>query len=381
MRRRCRHAAPACGCGRRRGRARRRAARPRCGAGARRRSAASRRRWTARRGRRRCGAARARTSSRSAAAACCEARRGPRLRRVSTWTWRPVSGSTSQRSPAGTSCCSRGSTISTAITPWRARRACSGVSQSRSPRKSETITTRPRWRPSAAALSSAAPSEVAPAPRRSASRRSSASSASRPIRPWRGRMMRGSPPPKASTPSRLPRRVATWPDGQRDALGDVGLAAVGGAEGHRGAHVEHEPGGQRALAHVHAHVGLLQARGRVPVDVADVVAREVRADHRQLGALAGLRRQVLAGDERLDPLHHREVERAQDRGRDGPGPGLGRRALRGGRDEAQAAHGSLPTRARPKPAPASSSTSAPPAKAEVTCCFSLVLVSRVPMLR
>ena len=36
-------------------------------------------------------------------------------------------------------------------------------------------------------------------------------------------------------------------------------------------------------------------------------------------------------------------------------------------------------RASPKPAPASSSTSAPPAKAEVTCCFSLVLVSRVPM--
>ena len=88
--------------------------------------AASRRRWRARRGRRRRGAARARTSSRSAAAAAAKRSRTRRLR-VSTWTWRPVSGSTSQRSPAGTSCCSRGSTISTAITPWRARSACSGA--------------------------------------------------------------------------------------------------------------------------------------------------------------------------------------------------------------------------------------------------------------
>src|SRR3712207_9255581 len=48
-------------------------------------------------------------------------------------------------------------------------------------------------------------------------------------------------------------------------------------------------GGQRALADVHANVGLAQARGRVPVDVADIVAGEVRPDHGQLGARADLR--------------------------------------------------------------------------------------------
>ena len=41
--------------------------------------------------------------------------------------------------------------------------------------------------------------------------RSSASSPSRPTRPWRGGSTRAASPPNATTPSRLPRRVATWP--------------------------------------------------------------------------------------------------------------------------------------------------------------------------
>jgi hypothetical protein len=119
-------------------------------------------------------------------------------------------------------------------------------------------------------------------------------------------------------------------DGQRHALGDVELAAVGGAERHRRRRVEHQPGRQRPLADMHAHVRLVHARGDVPVDVADVVAGEVRADHRQLGAGPDLRRQVLARHEALDPSQHREVERAQDCGRDGAGPGPVRRALDAG---------------------------------------------------
>ena len=200
------------------------------------------------------------------------------------------------------------------------------------------------------------------------------------MRPWRGRRMRVSPAPNPSTPSRFPRRVATWPTASATPSATSALRRSAVPNCDRGRHVEHEPGGQRPLADVHAHVRLLQARGRVPVDVADVVARVVRADHRQLGALRRLRREVLAGDEALDPLHHREVERAQDGGRDRARPGPGRPCgplpveadLMGG--AASRARGRSRRRA-------SSSTSAPPAKADVTCCFSLVLVRRVPMLR
>ena len=77
------------------------------------------------------------------------ARAATRLR-VSTRTWRPVSGSTSQRSPTSGSSCSRGSRISTARTSWRLISCSSGLRQSSGPRKSETITTTPRCRAIAA---------------------------------------------------------------------------------------------------------------------------------------------------------------------------------------------------------------------------------------
>ena len=163
------------------------------------------------------------------------------------------------------------------------------------------------------------------------------------------------------------------PDRQRDALGDVGLAAVGGAERHRGGHVEQQPRGHRALADVHAHVRLLHPRGHVPVDVAHVVAGPVRADHRELGAAADLRREVLAGDQALDPPQHREVERAQDLRRDRPGAGLVGRALRGPHG-----HGILPIRSSPSTAAASSSASATPANDDVTSCLTFFVEKRVP---
>ena len=135
------------------------------------------------------------------------------LLRVSTRSWRPVSGSTSQSSPAFGRFCSRGSRISTATTSWRPASWSSGARQSRGPRKSETTTARERWRASEAAWRSAAPSEVDP--RRpgasSGSSRSAASSPTRPTRPWRTGSTVGSGPPKVSVPRRFPRRVERWP--------------------------------------------------------------------------------------------------------------------------------------------------------------------------
>ncbi len=155
-------------------------------------------------------------------------------------------------------------------------------------------------------------------------------------------------------------------DGQRHALGDVELAPVGGAERHRSRRVEHHPRRQCPLADVDANVRLAHAGGDVPVDVADVVARVVGADHRQLGAGADLRRQVLAGHEALHASQDREVERAQDRGRDRAGAGALGRAL----DGRELPHGSRPPRAIATTMPANSSARPAPANA----CRDLLLL-------
>ena len=75
-------------------------------------------------------------------------------------------------------------------------------------------------------------------------------------RPWRGRSTRGSPPPKATTPRRLPRRVATWPMASATPSATSALRRSAVPKAHRGRHVEQQPRGQRALADVHAHVRL-----------------------------------------------------------------------------------------------------------------------------
>ena len=111
------------------------------------------------------------------------------------------------------------------------------------------------------------------------------------------------------------------PDGEHDALGDVGLAAQRRAEAHRRRAVEHEPGGQRALRDVQAHVRLVHARRRVPVDQANVVARLVRPHLGELHRDAERRRAVLAREQALDPAAHRQVERAQRHLGHGPGTG------------------------------------------------------------
>ena len=69
------------------------------------------------------------------------------------------------------------------------------------------------------------------APRRAASR------GARPGRCAAG-TVRSMAPPNVTTPRRLPRWEDRWAIAIDDALGDVGLAAIGGAEGHRGRAVE-----------------------------------------------------------------------------------------------------------------------------------------------
>ena len=194
--------------------------------------------WRARRGRRPRGAA-PRPPPRARPPPPRRTGGAPCLRDVLTATWRPVSGSMTHTSPIGVSSISRGSRTSTASTPWRPRSERSGPSQSIGPRKSDTTTTSPRARASAATRAAASPIEVLPAPSPPGSRRSSPSSPSRPSRPWRGLSTRGSVVAERehAEPVAAPRGDVA--DGQRHALGDVGLAAVGGAERHRGRHVEH----------------------------------------------------------------------------------------------------------------------------------------------
>ena len=111
------------------------------------------------------------------------------------------------------------------------------------------------------------------------------------------------------------------PDREHDALGDVGLAAQRRAEAHRRRAVEHEPRRQRPLRDVQAHVRLVHARGRVPVDQAHVVARLVGPHLRELHRDAERRRAVLAREQALDPAAHRQIEGAQRHLRHGPGAG------------------------------------------------------------
>src|SRR5207237_9688461 len=82
-------------------------------------------------------------------------------------------------------------------------------------------------------------------------------------------------------------------DRDRDSLGDVGLAPLGGSEAHRRRRVEHEPGDQDALGEVDAYVRLAGPRGDVPVDLPDVVSRLVLPDLRKLRSLAEDRRPVV----------------------------------------------------------------------------------------
>ncbi len=84
------------------------------------------------------------------------------------------------------------------------------------------------------------------------------------------------------------------------------------AEIDRRAQVEQEPRGDLALLVVLAHVGRLQPRGDVPVDVPDVVAVHVLAQVGEVEAVAAKERPVVAVQHAVEAADHRPLEPAQD---------------------------------------------------------------------
>ena len=122
-----------------------------------------------------------------------------------------------------------------------------------SPRRPPRAT---RWRATSSASSSASPSEPVPAGGRS--RRTSQRVEQRaPALPRRLDARRRSPKAIDAEPVAAPRRGVA--DRDRDALGDVGLAPVAGAERHRRRRVEHEPGDEHALGELDADVRLARS--------------------------------------------------------------------------------------------------------------------------
>ena len=181
---------------------------------------------------------------------------------------------------------------------------------------------------------SASPSEVAPPPSASGVARAARAAA----RAGRAALARGQDVRLAraerddAEPVAAPGRDVA--DRERDALGDVGLAPVGGPEGHRRRGVEHEPRVERALGDVDADVRLARARGDVPVDHGArrrPAGRDApaRARSRARAPRRGSRRRSGPSTRRRDD----EVERAQDRVRGvaRPGARARRRARRPGR--------------------------------------------------
>ena len=245
--------------------------------------------------------------------------------RVSTRRRRPVSGSTSQSSPTFGSSCSRASRISTAThvvargelqqlpaasragrgSPRRRRPAHAGGPRPPSRAKAET-------------------NEVGAGARGSCSSRSAPSSPSRPGPALARRQELAARSPNATTPSRLPRRVATCASASATPSATSALRRSAVPNCIEARRVEHDPGRQHALREMDAYVRYARARGDVPVDPPHVVAGLVRAHLSELGAHAEPRRAVVAGEQAFDPAPDRQVERAQQR----PGERPGARARR-----------------------------------------------------
>ena len=243
--------------------------------------------------------------------------------RESTWSCRPVSGSTSQSSPRSGSSCSRGSRISIATTSCRPARSSRGGRQSSTPRKSETTATSARCRAIAPVWRSASPSESRRPVALSGSSRSSAEQADQadPALARRRRLRLAVAERDDAQPVAASRGDAA--ERERDPLGDVRLAPVGSAELHRRRRVEDEPGHEHALRQMDANVRLAGTGGDVPVDAPDVVAGRVRPHLCELRADPHHRRAVVAGQQAVDAAADADVERAQQLLGDRPGPGPG----------------------------------------------------------
>ena len=211
----------------------------------------------------------------------------------------------------------------------RAARLRNARGQSRGPRKSETTTTAERRRARFATAAKAAPSDVEPTGRRSGSRRTASSTPSSPCRPCRGGRTTGVAVAEGGDREPVAAARSDVPERDRHALGDVPLAPVGGAEGHRRRGVEQDPRHERPLGDEDADVRLAGSGRHVPVDQPHVVGRLVRPHLRELGAFAERASAVIAREQSVDPAAHGDVEPPKRRGVIGPGPGrAGERSAR-----------------------------------------------------
>ena len=291
--------------------------------------AARGRRWTAQRDRLRPGAAR-HARRRALRARAPRSARAVARSRVSTSTRAPVSGSTSARRPsrAARPRAGRGSRWRPPSGGTPAPR--SGLARPSCPRKSDTTATRPGKRAARASRArlrgrpAGSPWPSGATPRSTA--RSTAAAAPRPPRGGSGHLAlaaghdQGHPP---TAPGRQPGQHA------HRALGHVGLQPLGGAERHRGGHVQHEPGGHRALGHVEPHVRLARAGGGGCVQAADVVTGLVGAQRRRARCPAPPRRPVLPRERAAGAPGERQVQRLDEAPGDRPrAPGGPRPAQR-----------------------------------------------------
>ncbi len=91
------------------------------------------------------------------------------------------------------------------------------------------------------------------------------------------------------------------------------LALRARAEVHRGTEVEQKPGRHFAVFGEHAHMGLLQPRGHVPVDVAHVVVVLVFAQVGQIETAAAHEGSEIALQQAIEPAHHGPLQALQHR--------------------------------------------------------------------
>ena len=145
------------------------------------------------------------------------------------------------------------------------------------------------------------------------SRRRAASSPSRPIRPCRGGSARGSWSPNVTTPSRLPRRVATCPSAiaAPSATSDLRRSAVPKP-------IDGDVSSTSQLTSTRSArwtrtCGSAVRAVDVPVDPAHVVAGDVGPDERELGPFAVEARAVVPRQQAAHAPPDRDVERAQQR--------------------------------------------------------------------
>ena len=203
----------------------------------------------------------------------------------------------------------------------------SGASQSRGPRKSDTITTTPAGLRVAPTRVRARAADVRPPPSSGGSCEIGPDQAEHPAATTGGRQDGLATGPEGHDPEAVAATSGEATDDERGAFGDVRLAAVRRPEVHRRGVVQQEPRGQLAVRHVFADLGLGGAGGGVPVDAADVVARFVRPDPVQFDAGAAAATQVVAAHLTADTAGHRELQLTDEALGDGAGPGSSRGAF------------------------------------------------------